>query len=50
VELSEMIRRQIGGYKVPDRFEFVPELPRTPLMKINRKALREQLSAPSGSV
>jgi hypothetical protein len=25
-------------------------LPRTPLMKINRKALREQLSAPSGSV
>ena len=48
VELGEMIRRQIGGYKVPDRFEFVPELPRTPLMKINRKALREQsvLAAP----
>ena len=32
--------RPLGGYKVPARFEFVAELPRTTLMKIDRKALR----------
>jgi acyl-coenzyme A synthetase/AMP-(fatty) acid ligase len=42
-ELTESIRAKIGGYKVPDRVEFVEELPRTPLMKISRKALRDAL-------
>lgn len=42
-ELNEMIRSSIGGYKVPDRIEFLEALPRTPLMKISRKALRDAL-------
>lgn len=33
--------REIGGYKVPDEVVYLTELPRTPLMKINRRALRE---------
>ena len=39
-ELRQSVRR-IGGYKMPEEIEFIDELPRTPLMKINRKALRE---------
>ncbi len=42
-ELAEMIRTSIGGYKVPDKIEFLEALPRTPLMKISRKALRDAL-------
>ena len=33
--------RLLGGYKVPASFEFCTELPRTPLQKIDRRALRE---------
>lgn len=33
--------RRIGGYKVPDEIAFVDALPRTTLMKIDRRALRE---------
>ncbi len=47
-ELAELIRTKIGGYKVPDRIEFVDALPRTPLMKINRKALRDSVQEASG--
>jgi len=32
--------RPLGGYKVPERYEFIDELPRTTLMKIDRRALR----------
>ncbi len=32
--------RPLGGYKVPARYEFIEELPRTTLMKIDRRALR----------
>jgi benzoate-CoA ligase len=32
--------RPLGGYKVPERYEFIAELPRTTLMKIDRRALR----------
>jgi benzoate-CoA ligase len=32
--------RPLGGYKVPARYEFIDELPRTTLMKIDRRALR----------
>ena len=39
--------RVIGGYKVPSEFVFVSALPRTPLMKIDRKALRETSNAPA---
>lgn len=40
-EIIDIIRREGGGYKVPDRIEFIPALPRTPLMKINRRELRD---------
>jgi len=35
--------RPLGGYKVPERFEFIDELPRTTLLKIDRQALRERI-------
>jgi benzoate-CoA ligase len=38
-ELSAAVR-PLGGYKVPERYEFIAELPRTTLMKIDRRALR----------
>ena len=34
--------RPLGGYKVPERYEFVAELPRTTLLKIDRRSLRAQ--------
>ena len=34
--------RPLGGYKVPERYVFIDELPRTTLMKIDRKSLRER--------
>src|SRR5262249_51639465 len=39
-ELKAQVR-PLGGYKVPAQIEFRSELPRTTLMKIDRKALRE---------
>ena len=39
-ELKDGVRR-IGGYKVPEEMAFVDMLPRTTLMKIDRRALRE---------
>lgn len=42
-ELNEQIRnnvRKIGGYKVPKSIVYVDSLPRTTLLKIDRKALR----------
>jgi len=32
--------RPLGGYKVPERFAFIDALPRTTLLKIDRRALR----------
>jgi benzoate-CoA ligase len=32
--------RPLGGYKVPERYFFINELPRTTLLKIDRRALR----------
>lgn len=43
--LTEELRagvRKIGGYKVPEEFAFVAELPRTTLLKIDRRTLREE--------
>ena len=34
--------RPLGGYKVPERFAFIDELPRTTLLKIDRRALRRR--------
>ena len=34
--------RALGGYKVPERYAFIDDLPRTTLLKIDRRALRER--------
>jgi benzoate-CoA ligase family protein len=39
-ELREAVR-PIGSYKIPESFVFVDSLPRTTLLKIDRRALRE---------
>ncbi len=41
IELCAAVR-PLGGYKVPERYEFIEELPRTTLMKIDRRALRQR--------
>jgi benzoate-CoA ligase family protein len=35
--------RPLGGYKVPERYAFIDELPRTTLMKIDRRTLRQRM-------
>lgn len=37
--------RRIGGYKVPQEIAYVETLPRTTLLKIDRRALREEEAA-----
>ncbi|EFC84296.1 acyl-CoA synthetase [Parafrankia sp. EUN1f] len=39
-ELTEFLRGRIASYKIPRRFDFVTELPRTPTGKMAKKALR----------
>ncbi len=34
--------RALGGYKVPERYAFIDDLPRTTLLKIDRRALRQR--------
>lgn len=44
--LRRWLREQgIADYKIPDRFESLPELPLTPVGKINKQALRALASA-----
>jgi len=38
--LTAYARDHIAGYKIPRRFEFVAEMPRTPVGKLNKRALR----------
>lgn len=45
--LKENVRK-VGGYKVPDDIAFVDALPRTTLLKIDRRTLREQERARRG--
>ncbi len=40
--------RRIGGYKIPQEIYFVDALPRTTLMKIDRRTLREREAARRG--
>ncbi len=40
--------RAVGGYKVPEQIVFVDDLPRTTLLKIDRRALREMERENSG--
>jgi benzoate-CoA ligase len=39
--------RALGGYKVPGEIIFVDDLPRTTLMKIDRRTLREMEIQPA---
>lgn len=46
-DLSGFLRqRGLATYKIPDRYEFVPTLPKTSVGKVNKRALREQLVQP----
>ncbi|MFN0263701.1 benzoate-CoA ligase family protein [Tepidamorphus sp. 3E244] len=40
--LNQRVREEAGGYKVPQEMQFVDELPRTTLQKIDRRALRDR--------
>jgi acyl-CoA synthetase (AMP-forming)/AMP-acid ligase II len=40
--LREHLRARLANYKVPKRFVFVAELPRLPVGKIDKQALRAQ--------
>jgi acyl-CoA synthetase (AMP-forming)/AMP-acid ligase II len=44
-ELSERLRRSLAASKVPRRFEFVDDFPRTPLGKIAKAELRKRFGS-----
>ena len=41
-DLREHVRRQLAGFKTPEAFSFVPELPRNQQGKVLRRVLAEQ--------
>ena len=41
-ELQALARERLGRHEYPRRVEFVPDLPKTPAGKVNRKVLRER--------
>ncbi len=43
-ELQEWTRTRLAQHEYPRQVEFVPELPKTPAGKVNRKVLRERLA------
>lgn len=43
-ELGQWCRDRLADYKTPDAFEFVSNLPLTPMLKVDKKALRARLS------
>ncbi|MFC0708544.1 (2,3-dihydroxybenzoyl)adenylate synthase [Azorhizophilus paspali] len=46
LEINRFMReRGVAGYKVPDRIEFVDQLPKTGVGKIDKRALRERIAA-----
>ncbi len=44
-----VLERGLAAYKVPDRFEFVDELPRTHVGKVSKFVLRDRLRRPAAS-
>ncbi len=42
VELQDFVRRRLSQHEYPRQVAFVPELPKTPAGKVNRKALRDR--------
>lgn len=46
VEINRFMReRGVAQYKIPDRIEFVEQLPKTKVGKVDKRALRERLQA-----
>jgi fatty-acyl-CoA synthase len=45
-ELREFIASQFAKWQLPDRFEFVDEIPKTAVGKFRKTALREQFAGP----
>jgi o-succinylbenzoate---CoA ligase len=45
VDLRDHCRQHLPGYKIPDRFLFLSELPRSASGKLLRRALRETIAA-----
>lgn len=43
-ELRQWCRDRLADYKTPDTVEFVTELPLTPMLKVNKNALRARLT------
>src|SRR6185295_10876528 len=41
-ELKEYCRERLAHYKVPAKYAFVPELPKTQIGKVLRRALRQE--------
>ena len=42
-ELRRFARKHLADYKVPERFVFVNELPKSPAGKVHRRELKERL-------
>ncbi|MET9761981.1 hypothetical protein ABZ016_23490 [Streptomyces sp. NPDC006372] len=42
-DLRQLVRSRLAGYKVPKHVKFVDTLPKSPVGKILRRALREPL-------
>jgi len=40
-EIMDWARKEMAGYKWPRKVEFIDQVPRTPILKVDRKALRE---------
>jgi acyl-CoA synthetase (AMP-forming)/AMP-acid ligase II len=43
-DLRQWCRRHLADYKAPDEIQVVPDLPLTPMMKVNKNALRDRLT------
>jgi fatty-acyl-CoA synthase len=48
-ELRDHLAPQFAKFWLPDRFEFVDEIPKTAVGKFRKTALREQFAAPVGT-
>lgn len=42
-EIQDLVRQNLSRHEYPRQVEFVPDLPKTPAGKVNRKVLRDQL-------
>lgn len=49
-ELRELATERFADYKVPEKFVFLPDLPKGPTGKVHRRSLREMALAASGTM